>query len=101
MIIFTDIGGGAQERVENGNLSMVMWNDRWIELHQREIDGGVSCLVEVGEWRFLSVTGEHERRCGGQFEKIKEPENYKTKETKKRTSDEISTASSSQSNWSA
>ncbi|CAF1414690.1 unnamed protein product [Rotaria magnacalcarata] len=32
---------------------------------------------------------EHERRCGGKFEKIKEPENYKAKENRKRTTNEI------------
>ncbi|CAF0749212.1 unnamed protein product [Adineta steineri] len=32
---------------------------------------------------------EHEKRCSGQFEKIKEPEDYKTKGNKKRNANEI------------
>lgn len=31
------------------------------------------------------IADEHERRCGGKFEKIKEPENYKAQGSKKRT----------------
>jgi hypothetical protein len=37
----------------------------------------------------LLILDEHERRCGGKFEKIKEPENYKTKGNKKRSANEI------------
>jgi len=36
----------------------------------------------------LCILDEHERRCGGKFEKIKEPENYKTQGNKKRTANE-------------
>ncbi|CAF1605969.1 unnamed protein product [Adineta ricciae] len=32
---------------------------------------------------------EHEKRCGGKFEKIKEPDNYKTKTSKKRNANEM------------
>ncbi|CAF0929246.1 unnamed protein product [Rotaria sordida] len=39
---------------------------------------------------------EHERRCGGKFEKIKEPENYKTKENKKRSTDDITSNKNNQ-----
>ena len=52
-IIFTDIGGDAQVRVGSGNLFMAMSNDRWIELHPREIDGGVSSLTELDHPRFF------------------------------------------------
>ena len=34
------------------------------------------------------MSGEHERRCGGTFEKIKEPADYKAKENRKRTTAE-------------
>jgi hypothetical protein len=37
----------------------------------------------------LSILDEHERRCGGKFEKMKEPENYKAKGNKKRSANEI------------
>ncbi|CAF1158844.1 unnamed protein product [Rotaria sordida] len=39
---------------------------------------------------------EHERRCGGKFEKIKEPENYKAKENKKRSTDDITSNKNNQ-----
>jgi len=39
---------------------------------------------------------EHERRCGGKFEKIKEPENYKTKGNKKRSANEITSNKNNQ-----
>ena len=38
--------------------------------------------IEIG--RILCIADEHERRCGGKFEKIKEPENYKAQGSKKR-----------------
>ena len=34
-----------------------------------------------------SFSAEHERRCGGQFEKIKEPDQYKNKDQKKTTNE--------------
>jgi hypothetical protein len=34
------------------------------------------------------ILDEHERRCGGKFEKVKEPENYKAQRSKKRSANE-------------
>ena len=48
------------------------------------------------------MSGEHERRCGGTFDKIKEPADYKAKENRKRTTTETtsdSQATSTQSRY--
>ena len=50
---------------------------------------------------FLFFSDEHTRRCGGQFEKVKEPENYKSKSTKKRTTNELTSDKASQSSTSS
>jgi hypothetical protein len=43
-----------------------------------------------------SISDEHERRCGGKFEKIKEPEDYKAKGSKKRNANEITSNKNNQ-----
>lgn len=42
------------------------------------------------------ILDEHEKRCGGKFEKIKEPENYKAKGNKKRNANEIALTKNNQ-----